>query len=129
MFVFWGIWIFCFTWAQYFHFCFSNAMMLLFKGQWSMCLDWYNTVTTFNPQATKWGHLWPRLHIFMCHLFISYLNYISYYEFVGLPVLHILVDFHRDPSINVAYIPQSLLGSFMTPRKKVSSYTLVVTFF
>ena len=32
---------------------------------------------------------------------------------------YILVDFHRDPPINVAYIAKSLVGSFMTPTKKL----------
>ena len=73
----------------------------------------------FNPQA----------HILMCHLFISYPNYIFYYESVGPPVLHLSVDVHHDSPIDVAYIRQSLVRSFMTPTKKLSSYTLVMTSF
>ena len=56
-------------------------------------------------------------------LFISYLDFISYYGFVGLPGLDVSVDFHQDLPIDVAHVAQSLVG----PTKKLGSYTLVMT--
>ena len=91
--------------------------MLSFRPDCDEAICSPNTIS-LNHFTTK-RHLRPRPHIIMCHLFISYPNYICYYEFVGLPILDISVDFHRDPPVNVAYIPQSPGGSFMTQIKKV----------
>ena len=53
-----------------------------------------------NPQANEWGHFYDPGGIFECTFVIYYPNYLSYYEFVGVPVLHILVDFHREPPVD-----------------------------
>ena len=76
----------------------------------------------FKPQATKWGHLWPRSHILMCHLLFliwTIIGMMSLSVYQPYTILHSHTDFHRDPPIDVTYIPQSLVESFMTLTKKL----------